>query len=47
MKWGASGLEAKSHDWRAEAMGWQGLTSRAGKKGHPQLPTTLPRLIAH
>ena len=36
---GAGGLEAKGQDWRAEAMGWQGLTSRAGKKWHP-IPLT-------
>ena len=29
---GAGGLEAKSQDWRADAMGWQGLTSRAGER---------------
>ena len=36
----AGGLEAKSQDWKEDAIGWQGLTSRAGgKKWHPQLYT--------
>ena len=44
---GAGGLEAKTQDLRAEAMAWQGPTSRAGKKVPSSIPTTLPRLIAH
>ena len=43
---GAGGLEAKSQDWRVDAIGWAHLQGR-GKHLPPPATNNTARLIAH